>query len=660
MFAVPIFLIDILSVGELIRLGNTTVEIIKSIFITFLNLISAGALAAVVFEAAINHHLTPDVNELRRKMKWLLIGIALALIGAAFGLSFFLCIVIGLVSNMVMVLIFCPAVLWDVIWSATGFALWFAASELLFGWRVAGDAGRWLIGPEPLGLTFFGLPLERVLLIAGAGALVSPLFSAFKHRRLPHLPFGRKSRTPKIMVGSVIVLVFVAAAWWMDMEYIEPPHITAISPSSGVADVAAGTTITVRFSRPVHRDSLELIIDPEATGGWNFSEPAVGEHGFRQASYQTETTLLPGVEYSGRITGIRSSWGLAAPDAFFNFTTRDVPDIVRVTGVPMGGSDVIDIGMTPLDPCQPLTADLSAVSDDSSDWQFTFDPPLPATSALSGDKQSILVSGLGCFTTGSYHLRVDRRIVSRDTVTGEIVAASEYESVYETTVIFGASSATSDRTMVPSAPSVLGVTTSSIPVLQPVRQQKILNVKVDYQDQPLSCEAAALKMALAAQGVKVTETQIMKRVGYDPTQRKNGIWGDPNVAFVGNINGKQNTTGYGVHWAPIERAADTWRTATSFTNGSLTDLTKAIDANHAVVIWGTMGKSYRDAWKTPTRKTIQAWKGEHARTVIGYIGAADKPSRFIINDPIAGRLTWTAATLNANWASFNRAGVIIE
>ena len=245
-------------------------------------------------------------------------------------------------------------------------------------------------------------------------------------------------------------------------------------------------------------------------------------------------------------------------------------------------------------------------------------------------------------------------------MTQDIVAASDPEMVYETIVLFGTPRGDAERVMTPSDPSVLGVTTSTTPTLQPVRQQKILNVRLDYQDKALSCEAAALKMALTAKGIRVTETQIMKRIGYDPTRRRNGVWGDPDQAFVGDINGKQNTTGYGVHWAPIERAADVWRPSTVLTNGKLTDLTKAIDAGNPIVIWGTMGRAYRDPWKTPAGKTVPAWKGEHVRTVIGYIGTADKPSRFVINDPIAGRLTWTAATLDANWGSFNRSGVIVQ
>ncbi|OQA04504.1 MAG: hypothetical protein BWY68_00262 [bacterium ADurb.Bin400] len=66
----------------------------------------------------------------------------------------------------------------------------------------------------------------------------------------------------------------------------------------------------------------------------------------------------------------------------------------------------------------------------------------------------------------------------------------------------------------------------------------ILNVKLDYQDKALSCEAAALKMALNYKGASVSENDIMAIIGFDPTIRQNDIWGDPDIAFVGDINGK--------------------------------------------------------------------------------------------------------------------------
>ena len=199
------------------------------------------------------------------------------------------------------------------------------------------------------------------------------------------------------------------------------------------------------------------------------------------------------------------------------------------------------------------------------------------------------------------------------------------------------------------------------PTVQTTTVKKtMLSIALDYQDQPLSCEAAALKMALAGVGVRVSESQIMKYVGYDPTPHHGSTWGDPSVGFVGNIAGKQNTTGYGVYWDPIAKAASHWRKARVVTNSTPEKMAAEIAAGHPVVIWGTLGNAYRDDWKTPAGKKILAWKGEHARTLIGFNGPVTKPTSYIINDPIVGRVTWSRAQFDANWARFNRSAVVIE
>lgn len=187
----------------------------------------------------------------------------------------------------------------------------------------------------------------------------------------------------------------------------------------------------------------------------------------------------------------------------------------------------------------------------------------------------------------------------------------------------------------------------------------ILNIAWDRQDRALSCEAAALKMALAGKGVRVSEDDIMARIGFDLTPKGNGVWGDPNLSFVGDINGSQNSTGYGVHWDPIVRAAKGWRDAKAVSGMSLSQVARELEAGNPIVFWGVTGSAYYDPWQTPEGKTINAWKGEHTRTLIGFKGSVENPTSFIINDPQSGRLTWSASKLQDNWATFNNTGVII-
>ncbi len=187
-----------------------------------------------------------------------------------------------------------------------------------------------------------------------------------------------------------------------------------------------------------------------------------------------------------------------------------------------------------------------------------------------------------------------------------------------------------------------------------------LGVGLDYQDRPLSCEAAALKMALSFKGTFVSETDIMNRVGYDPTERENGAWGDPYQHFVGDIDGVQNTTGYGVYWGPIASAGSAWRPTEAFTNWTTAQLAAEIESGNPVVVWGTYAGAYQDSWTTPDGRLIDAWKGEHTRVAIGFVGSADNPTTIILNDPIAGQLWWSRATFETNWRSFGNAGVVVR
>jgi uncharacterized protein YvpB len=188
----------------------------------------------------------------------------------------------------------------------------------------------------------------------------------------------------------------------------------------------------------------------------------------------------------------------------------------------------------------------------------------------------------------------------------------------------------------------------------------LLNVPWDRQDRALSCEAAALKMALSAKGVFVSEGEIMDLVGYDPTPHAGNTWGDPDQAFVGDINGAQNSTGYGVHWGPIARAASAWRPSVAVLGMTVHDVARELEAGNAVVFWGVTGSAYYDPWFTPSGKKVEAWKGEHTRTLIGYRGSIDNPTSFIINDPQSGRVTWSTSKLKSNWATFGFGAVIVR
>jgi uncharacterized protein YvpB len=188
----------------------------------------------------------------------------------------------------------------------------------------------------------------------------------------------------------------------------------------------------------------------------------------------------------------------------------------------------------------------------------------------------------------------------------------------------------------------------------------MLSIPVYFQHKALSCEVASLAMALGYKGVNVSEETLLSQVGFDSTPRSDGVWGDPDQAFVGSVDGKQNTSGYGVHAGPIGRVANLYRPSSVVTGASLSTLTSSIAAGNPVVIWGLYPGGTRDSWTTPAGRAINVWKGEHVRTLIGFKGKADNPRQLIINDPISGRLIWDRATFLANWATYGNMAVIVR
>ncbi len=186
-----------------------------------------------------------------------------------------------------------------------------------------------------------------------------------------------------------------------------------------------------------------------------------------------------------------------------------------------------------------------------------------------------------------------------------------------------------------------------------------LAVPIMLQQHGLSCEIAALRMALSFRGVQVSEETLLAKVGVDNTPHEGDVWGDPHVAFVGNVDGKQMVDGYGVYWGPIERVAKEYREAEDFENWDAISLTKAISEGNPVVIWVYSSGGWPTSWKTPSGKTITGTRDEHAVTAVGYVGPASNPSQFIINDPLYGQVYWSRDLFEKKWASFGKSGVVV-
>lgn len=186
-----------------------------------------------------------------------------------------------------------------------------------------------------------------------------------------------------------------------------------------------------------------------------------------------------------------------------------------------------------------------------------------------------------------------------------------------------------------------------------------LDINPHRQEQSLSCEVAALKMALAGVGIVVSESELTEKLKFDPTPKQGKIWGDPQQGFVGRINGQMPATGYGVYDQPIAELANLYTKAEVLEEKTPQNLASQLLAGRPVVIWGYYGRGRNLSWTTPDGREIKAVNGEHARTLIGFSGNAQGPKGFYLIDPIFGPLYWTTEQLTKNWNALDRMAVVI-
>jgi uncharacterized protein YvpB len=202
----------------------------------------------------------------------------------------------------------------------------------------------------------------------------------------------------------------------------------------------------------------------------------------------------------------------------------------------------------------------------------------------------------------------------------------------------------------------------------------VLDIAIDYQDHPLSCEAAALKMALAKEGIYTSEDKLLALMGRDDRPAvldSTGHlvrWGNPNAAYVGDPDGKLAAyTGYGVYAAPVARAAEAaggkvlaWGTNLPPDRGkgiSAAAVYEALLNGHPVVAW--ISNTYHDVRLT----TYTAFDGstvwytltEHAVTLIGV-----RPDAVLINDPWFGQAWHSKAQFESAFHTFEEMAVVLD
>jgi uncharacterized protein YvpB len=218
--------------------------------------------------------------------------------------------------------------------------------------------------------------------------------------------------------------------------------------------------------------------------------------------------------------------------------------------------------------------------------------------------------------------------------------------------------------------AVLGTLLVSSPAPSPAPTARVLNVAWHHQEHNLSCEAAALKMALSYYGIKTGELTLIRYMTQDSRRAQFGAggrltaWGDPAYSYVGNPDGNiHRYQGYGVYFQPVALAA-MYAGASVLQAGSglygravsPADVYRAVLAGHPVVAWisNTYHQVKLSSYTSYEGETVRYTLTEHAITIVGV-----RPDAVLINDPWFGRGWHPKAQFESAFRTFAGMAVVV-
>lgn len=194
---------------------------------------------------------------------------------------------------------------------------------------------------------------------------------------------------------------------------------------------------------------------------------------------------------------------------------------------------------------------------------------------------------------------------------------------------------------------------------------RVLDVPFYRQVYNLSCEEAALQMALAYRGISSSQADILSNIGVDyrGVRRDGGgfHWGDPYSSFVGNPSGSENDySGYGTYFPTIASTARRYGARVRFADERYPAASVYSDIlnGHPVVAWVSVDYAAHGNWVYTAFDGRPVQFGapyEHAVTVTGV-----NPDSVLINDPYRGRIWMSKGAFEQAFAVFGNMAVTIS
>ncbi len=206
----------------------------------------------------------------------------------------------------------------------------------------------------------------------------------------------------------------------------------------------------------------------------------------------------------------------------------------------------------------------------------------------------------------------------------------------------------------PSAPTSVATSCSHI----------IGNVTYYRQVYELSCEEAALQMALSHESIYPSQAQELNDIGIDyrAGYYSGGVlrWGDPYAVFVGDPSGSEVAlTGYGTYYTTIASIAGRYGGQVLRAGEGIApqDVYDAVLHDHPVVTWVSFDWQYHGGapWVAFDGRSLQ-WHGpiEHAVTIVGVT-----PTQVDVFNPWFGPQWVDKATFEAAYSTFNSMAVVV-
>ena len=522
-----------------------------------------------------------------------------------------------------------------------------------------------------------------------------------------------------LVIAALLKITFILGMGLLAVYWLVPsPGIRRTLPAGSSSTFSPTNKIEIVFDRPVSRGLMEKTISPETPGVWVFENSIYTTHLYRNLVFYPTYSLRPNTKYTIQLANVRNLLNVSpAYDYKFEFTTQASPKVVAVS--PVSGEHQVPVSQNITVTLDNPNADISdfdfqfnpAVEYEevlsSTKTSYTLTPKRPLKEGVEynlkilktdvilnlSDKSVVERSPAsleydGTFTTeGTFSEpqsvpREPAKIImvspengwTAVSVNSPITVTFNKVPNQETTKKFSLEPEVQGDfswngnmlTFTPQKPlsfsTTYTISDSESDFKSSFTTQEAtvkLKVPVYLQKYTLSCEVAALRMALNFKGANVSEDDLIPKVGTDNTPHIGDTWGNPYNAFVGNIRGTQMKDGYGVYWGPIARAARDYRNAQEFEGWTIEALTGTIKDGNPVVIWVYSHFGTPTSWNTPDGTKIYAVRDEHAVTAVGFVGPATNPTQIIINDPLVGQVYWSRATFDKKWNIFNRSGVVI-